>query len=345
MVRAGVIGCGYTGRLHAQGYLKAGATVTACFSRSPERARGLAEVYGAAWTDDYRELLRRDDVDVVSICTPTWTHQEIAMAALEAGKHVLCEKPVTATRAQCEPLVRKVQTSKLLFQAGYMKVHHPLTRDLAELLPEIAPLRVCHVRTFYPVPLDRWAQLSLTRERQGGGALMLSGSHVLAVVCLLLGYPVEAHVLSHWENATECADRYTATLFRQPEGAVAIFEAGWLALTNVGLEHTGWEEFIELNGDGGRLEIHYPWWNRTDQISPRLLLHSNKDGQTHEFHARPVSHFDAEVAAFVQSVQAGSTPVPSIEDAYRIHALIEQLYSPGERNPALRLSYTLPGGL
>jgi predicted dehydrogenase len=342
-LRAGIIGSGNTGRLHAQGYLHAGATVACCAGQGGERARALAATYGCDWTDNYRRLLERSDIDVVSVCTPTWTHQEIALAVLAAGKHILCEKPITQGPAACAPLVRMVASTGLTFQAGYMKWHHPLTQRLVELVAQIQPLQTARVRTYYPVPLERWERLQLTRDRQGGGALMLSGSHILAVQCLLLGYPLQAMPMMNWQPTLTGIDRYTAALFRQPDGVIVSFEAGWLPLTNVGIDHTGWEEIIELNGAGGRLEIHYPWWNRTETSAARLLLHSNADGQTHEFHATPASQFDAEVAAFVRAVEGGQPPTPSVIDAYRIHALIDQLYAAGTREQAVTFDYGLPG--
>ena len=214
-LRAGIIGSGSTGRLHAQGYLRAGATVACCAGQGGERARTLAATYQCDWTDDYRRLLERSDIDVVSICTPTWTHQEIALAALDAGKHVLCEKPITAGPAACAPVVRRVQETGLIFQAGYMKWHHPLTHRFAELVAQIQPLQTARVRTYYPVPLDRWERLQLSRDQQGGGALMLSGSHILAVQCLLLDDPVQAMPMMHWQSTLTGIDR-TAGEREQP---------------------------------------------------------------------------------------------------------------------------------
>jgi len=89
--KVGIIGCGGISRCHADGYKENGAEVVAVTDMSAEAAAKLAEETGAAVFADYRALLA-SGVDTVSICTPPVAHEEVAIAALAAGVHVLCEK-------------------------------------------------------------------------------------------------------------------------------------------------------------------------------------------------------------------------------------------------------------
>src|SRR4051794_33199089 len=110
-LRVGLIGYAFMGAAHSQAWrtaphffdLPLRPELTVLVGRSPDRVAEAAQRLGWAHTEtDWRRLLERDDVDLVDICTPGDTHAEIAVAALEAGKHVLCEKPLANSVAQAE---------------------------------------------------------------------------------------------------------------------------------------------------------------------------------------------------------------------------------------------------
>src|ERR1019366_9874013 len=102
----GLIGCGAISIQHVEA-IKAvdGAELVAVESASTERARAAGERWGVPWTTDLDELLARDDVDAVAICTPSGSHAEIAMAALRQGKHVVVEKPLALSVADADALI------------------------------------------------------------------------------------------------------------------------------------------------------------------------------------------------------------------------------------------------
>src|ERR1700735_3010098 len=106
VVRIAVIGQGFMGRAHGFGWARARALVDSRMvpelavlcGRDRAALAERAELYGfASWSDDWQEVVARDDVDLVDICTPGASHAPIALAALAAGKHVLCEKPLANT--------------------------------------------------------------------------------------------------------------------------------------------------------------------------------------------------------------------------------------------------------
>jgi len=94
-IKVGVIGAGGIGYAHIQGYQTSGyAEVVGVVTRTEEHAKLAAEKFGIeAWYTDYRELLKRADLDAVSICTPNYLHAQQAVDAANSGKHILCEKP------------------------------------------------------------------------------------------------------------------------------------------------------------------------------------------------------------------------------------------------------------
>src|ERR671912_321449 len=111
----GLIGCGFMGRTHSNAYnrmknffpeLEHETILKACCARNESKARSFAEQWEyESFETDWKKLVARDDIDAVDICTPNDTHAEIAVAAAEAGKMILCEKPLARDTAEAQPMV------------------------------------------------------------------------------------------------------------------------------------------------------------------------------------------------------------------------------------------------
>jgi len=129
MLRAGVIGVGYLGRFHAQKYATlAGVQLVGVADASAAAAQRVAGELGCAAFTDFRALLPR--VDLLSIASTTETHHAIALACLEAGKHVLVEKPITVTVAEAESLVAAARARGLRLQVGHIERFSPVWRAI-----------------------------------------------------------------------------------------------------------------------------------------------------------------------------------------------------------------------
>ncbi|HKZ74720.1 MAG TPA: Gfo/Idh/MocA family oxidoreductase [Steroidobacteraceae bacterium] len=119
-IRAAVVGVGYLGRFHAQKYAQAaGCSLVAVVDPSSEARERVAQEVGARAAADYRELL--GSVDAVSVVTPTPSHFDIARAFLEAGAHVLVEKPITDTAEQARELIRIAREQRRVLQVGHLE--------------------------------------------------------------------------------------------------------------------------------------------------------------------------------------------------------------------------------
>ena len=112
MIKVGLIGCGKIGQVrHLPEYAaNPDCRITALYDINKQRAQELAQQYGATAYDSYQALLA-SDVDAVSVCSSNASHAEIAVAALRAGKHVLCEKPMATTLEDCEAMVQAARES------------------------------------------------------------------------------------------------------------------------------------------------------------------------------------------------------------------------------------------
>lgn len=124
-IKAGIIGTGFIGPVHLEALRRLGVPVIALCDL-PQRAKTAAEEYGIPEAfGDYRELLRSPNVDVVHIASPNLFHYEMALAALSAGKHVICEKPLAMNSRETMPIVKLARASGKLFAVNYNVRFYP----------------------------------------------------------------------------------------------------------------------------------------------------------------------------------------------------------------------------
>ncbi|MEV0691095.1 Gfo/Idh/MocA family oxidoreductase [Streptomyces sp. NPDC050388] len=205
-LRVGMVGYAFMGAAHSQGWRTAGRVFDLPLSpelavlcgRDATAVRAAADRHGWADTEtDWRALVERDDVDLVDICTPGDSHAEIAVAALAAGKHVLCEKPLANTVSEAEAMVRAAEEAQgqgRLAMVGFNYRRIPATALARWMVAEgrIGTLR--HVRVAY---LQDWLvdpafplTWRLRREQAGSGSLGDLGAHIVDLAQYLAGEPL-----------------------------------------------------------------------------------------------------------------------------------------------------------
>lgn len=199
-IGVGIIGWGFMGKTHAQALRSLplfypGADFRAelrcvCAGHA-ENARAAAEALGVdGWTDDYRALLAREDIDVVSVCTPNALHEEMVVAALEAGKHVYVDKPLAVTAESAdriaEAAARAPGFTRMVFNNRYL----PATLRARQLVEEgrIGEVLTFNARYLHSGSIDPDKPMGWKQGTQGGVLLDL-GSHALDLLTWLVGYP------------------------------------------------------------------------------------------------------------------------------------------------------------
>ncbi|WP_405687777.1 Gfo/Idh/MocA family protein [Streptomyces sp. NBC_01387] len=199
----GMVGYAFMGAAHSQGWRTAGRVfdlpmrpvMAAVCGRDATAVRAAADRHGwAAAETDWRDLVARDDVQLVDICTPGDSHAEIATAALAAGKHVLCEKPLANTVAEAQAMVRAAEMARLngqLAMVGFNYRRAPAVAYGRRLVADGRLGRLRHVRVSY---LQDWLvdpEFPLTwrlkRESAGSGALGDLGAHIVDLAQYLAG--------------------------------------------------------------------------------------------------------------------------------------------------------------
>jgi len=196
-----MIGYGGIGRVHVMAYrtipfhyaLPADTiNIIGVATTRPETAQKAAREIGCDfYTHDYQDLLARDDVDVVDCCVPNHKHEEIIVAAAEAGKHIYCEKPLAMNVSEGQRIVKAVEHAGVKTQMTFNNRFFPAITRARQLIEEgflghLFSFRGRYYRASY---IDREKPLSwrLRKDVSGGGALFDLGSHILDLIYYLLG--------------------------------------------------------------------------------------------------------------------------------------------------------------
>lgn len=222
-------------------------------SRSEEKAREYAARHGIPQAfGSYEALLASPDIDAVYIALPNALHREWILKSLDAGKHVLCEKPLAMSAAECGEIARKAGETGLKVLEGFMYRFHPRFEKLQELLAADAAgkLTFVHVAHSFDAGGDdniRWY------AGLGGGALFDTGCYVVNMSRMVTGQePVHVAAFGNYRDANDGGriDTSIAGMLRFPGGATALFDTG------VNLER---RNFLEVTGTEGRLYLDNPF--------------------------------------------------------------------------------------
>lgn len=364
-----MVGYAFMGAAHSQAWRTAPAffdlplrpRLAAICGRDADAAGAVADRFGWESVEtDWRRLLDRDDVDVVDICTPGDTHAEIAIAALEAGKHVLCEKPLANTVEEAEKMAAAAAAAAdrgVRAMVGFTYRRAPAVALAQRLVAEGRLGAVRHVRGQYLQDwlVDEDAPMSwrLDKARAGSGALGDIGAHVIDMAQFVTGSAIasvsgvlETFVTSRpvageratlggtgggGERAPVTVDDAAAFTARFTDGALGVFEATRFA--------TGRKNALrlEVNGSTGSLAFDFEDMNVLelhDTTIPaseggfRRILVTEAD---HPYVAAwwPPGHglgyehgFTHQVVDLVTSIADGASPSPSFADGLAVQRVL-----------------------
>jgi len=232
--------------------------VVAVASRDGGRGTAYAEEHGIPRAHDgYEALLADSDVDAVYIPLPNSLHVEWTRRALEAGKHVLCEKPLTGEPDEAEALFDLAERRGLVLAEGFMYRHNPQTRRVEELVRGGAIGRLQLVRTSFSFPVEGAENIRLDPVLDGGSLLDL-GTYCVSGARLLAGEP-ESVFGRQAIGPTGVDDLFTGSLVF-PDGVHAVFDCG-LRMPN--------RATLEAVGTDGSLFVDDPWLCRRPGIELR----------------------------------------------------------------------------
>jgi UDP-N-acetyl-2-amino-2-deoxyglucuronate dehydrogenase len=254
LIRFGIIGLGNIAPVHAAAIRStSGTKLVALSSLEPEQGQAFAAQHGATWYTDYRDLLASPEVDAVAICTPHDLHLPMTLDAAAAGKHVLCEKPMARTTAECDAMIAACHqagvTLGVVFQGRFERLSLALKGGLAS--GQLGRLLWCSANTIW-YRTDAYYRSGPWRgtwAHEGGGVLINQAIHAIDLLLWLGGMPARitarTRTLAH---DIEVEDASLAIL-EYPDGRLGLIQATTLAFP-------GYPERLEFYGQNGSVVFH-----------------------------------------------------------------------------------------
>jgi predicted dehydrogenase len=372
-IRIGMVGYKFMGKAHSHAYRdlpfyfdsNVEPVLQALVGRDEAGVKAAAEKMGwASYETDWRRLIERDDIDLIDIVTPNNTHAEIAIAAAEAGKHVICEKPLAMTLEQAQRMLEAVKKNNVVHMICHNYRFAPAVQFAKKLISEGRLGKIYHMRATY---LQDWIMdpnfplvWRLRKEVTGSGTHGDIAAHILDLARFLVGEfeevvgmmetfikerpigemsgglnaKVEGGVLGQVD-----VDDASAFLARFENGALGVFEATRFA----GGNRNG--NRFEINGEKGSIR-----WDLENMNNLQVYLADDEPGLqgfrtincTEEHHPFagaywPAGHIIGYEHTFInlmvqlmKGISEGYSPTPNFEDGVRNQAVLEAVEKSAE---------------
>ncbi|MFI2858550.1 Gfo/Idh/MocA family protein [Paenibacillus sp. JSM ZJ436] len=335
----GLIGSGSISESHLKAYsANPKVRLAAVCDLNEPRAREKAEKYDIPNVySNYKELLANSEVDAVSICTWNNSHAEISIAALQAGKHVLCEKPLCKTVEEALQVQEAVRESGKTLQVGYVRRHASSIHVLKKFIDEDELGEIYFAKASLIRRLGNPGGWFADQERSGGGPLIDIGVHVIDLCWYLMGKPKVKSVSgntynrlgnrSHIQNLDfyKAAD-YDAALNNVEDMANALirFENGASLLVDVSFTLHARDNSAQINiyGDKGGAEIEPKLSIVTERHNTIINVEPQLTHPGFEFQGA----FDQEISHFVDSCLGLIQTNSPVEDGVEMIKILNAVY-------------------
>ncbi|MCU0512255.1 MAG: Gfo/Idh/MocA family oxidoreductase [Anaerolineae bacterium] len=345
-VRVGIIGSGFIGNIHHMGLSHVpGAAVVAVASKTPGKAAQFARERGIPHAfEDYRDLLKRDDIDAVTVGVPNYLHEEVVTAAAAAGKHIMCEKPFARTLQEGERMLAAVKAAGVKLVYGEMLCFAPKYVRAKRLADEGALGTVFLVKQSeeHNGPHSPWFwDVNLS----GGGVLLDMGCHSIEFARWILNRPrvksVSATMGTFVHQQRTRGEDHSICIVEFENGALSISENSWAKTGGI-------DDRCEIYGTKGNTRANLIHGNA-------LVTHSevgygyavekadSTTGWTFTGFEEEWNYgFPQEMQHFVNVVQGKEAPIETGEDGLEVLKIIYAAYQSAGEGRRIDFPYTPP---
>ncbi|HON00975.1 MAG TPA: Gfo/Idh/MocA family oxidoreductase [Acidobacteriota bacterium] len=276
------------------------------------RARGYCEKLGLScdYVEDYGSALRREDVDVVCLCTPNYLHYEQAAEALAARKHVLLEKPMALKLEQAKDLVALAEAAGVRTHVGHVVRYYDAVRGLWQAVRggEIGEVYYCEAGYWHEIA-PGWK----TSRAKAGDALLMAGCHAVDMVCWMMGEERRVRQVFAWSVP---ARRRTDFEYEPTMGLLLRFDNGSLGQVGVSLESRMPYSFhLQVNGTRGAVQRNGLYSDRFPGLRAFVPLPADYPDDA-EVSRHP---FPAEIEEFITAVREERESSLSFARAYPVY--------------------------
>jgi UDP-N-acetylglucosamine 3-dehydrogenase len=306
-----VIGCGFWGKNHARIYNDLGdVSLVAVADVNKEALRWIGEMYSADQYLDSLDIFERRDVEAVSICTPTVTHAELALAAMEAGKHVLVEKPMTDTATEAESLIKAAEKYNVHLAVGFVERFNPSVIEALRMVSEgeIGDVILARAHRVSRYPL-RISDVGVVKDL---------AIHDVDIVRQLFDSEPET-VYATAGRITHGFEDYANIILRFPGNRSAFIETNWLTPHKI--------RRLILTGSEGLITVEF--------ITQEITVENNERRYQPFLETR--EPLTLELEDFVQSVLNDTPPKASGEDGLMALRICEAALESAEKGQPIKI--------
>lgn len=316
-----IIGCGLIGQKRAK--TLAHCKLVACVDQIQERAEALAKQHpGCTPLTNWRDVIERNDVEIIIISTLHATLAEMSLAAVQAGKHILVEKPAAKSAAELEAVMEAADKTGALARVGFNHRYHRAFRKARELVDadELGELMFIRARYGHGGRIGYDKEWRAQKELSGGGELIDQGVHLIDLARWFLGDFNESHGFAHTYYWDMPVDDNGFLILKTPKKQVAHLHASCTEWKNTfSFEIYGRKGKIDINGLGGSYGV--------ERIAfYKMLPHMGPPETSIWEYPMADDSWEFEFKEFLADIKDKRRANPGLQDAFEVLKIVEEIY-------------------
>ncbi|HVP37632.1 MAG TPA: Gfo/Idh/MocA family oxidoreductase [Candidatus Saccharimonadales bacterium] len=332
-LRIGVIGIGGVAQVNHLPALKRlpDVEIAALCDTDRDKARRVAQKFGVdRVAGNLDEFLSIEEMDAVHVCTPNYLHAPMSIAALQAGKHVLCEKPLARNSAETEAMVKAAKEADRSLMCAFNQRFRADAQFLKRCMEKKELGNVFYAKTGWLRRPSTWGAENWmsNKKRSGGGVLMDLGVPMLDLALWLLGQPkvLGVNAVSHITDEEAAVEDLGAAFLRLEGGISLTLEVSWTILLEKDFP------YCNLWGSSGAallnpLRLHRGMHGNLVNVTPTMDTGRNVK-----------ESYENEIAHFVDSIRRGAPPSSSGEEAHGVMKVMDAIYKSAAQKKEVKVA-------